>query len=116
MALTSLSTFGSIVAGEQAPVGERHRAEETGFRVRDRLHLAVVHLVAEDVRDTGVVRAAVEIASVRREDEALRDGLAEEMLRKRLQVARLHALQVVDPQELVAAHLGHGCGKLPAVG
>ena len=105
-----------VAEHDQATVGHRDRPEEAGLGVRHRLHVAGRDFVAEDVRDAGVVAAAVEIAAILREDEALGRRLAEAELAQRGGVPGEQRRERPHAQELVAADVGDRCRQQPAVG
>ncbi len=112
MALTSSSGFGSMIdrreavarvlLDDQRAVRHRDRAEEAGLRIAHRLEVAGRELVAEDVGNAGEVGAAVQVAAVGREDEALRNGPAEIVLRHGLRLAGLEVFAAEHAQELRA--------------
>ncbi len=109
-------SLAGVAEHDQATIGHRDRPEEPGLGVRHRLHVAGRNLVAKDVRDAGVVAAAVEIAAILREDEALGRRLAEAELAQRGGVSGEQRRERPNAQKLVAADVGDRCRQQPTVG
>ena len=76
------------------PSGARNRPEEAGRGIADRFDLLRRDLEAVDVRDAGVIGAAIEVAAIRREHEALRAS----MCRGSKRGDRLAAFRRADPR------------------
>ncbi len=100
-------TIGRVVQHDKPAVGERDRAEETGFRIGDCVDRAGGDLIAKDVRDARVIAASVQIAPVVGEDETLRNRLPEAKLGKRTCVAAQNLLDFPYAEELVTVDFGH---------
>src|SRR5436190_9094245 len=83
-----------VVIGEQLAIGNRDRTEESRLAVADRLHLLCLKVVAEDIRYTGVIRRAIEITSVAREDEVRRDVVVELVNRFEVRAAALQRIGI----------------------
>ena len=106
----------SVGQNQHAAVGQLLRAEEARLRIRHRLDRAIGHLIAEDVGSAGVVAAAVQVAPVAREGEALRDRLAELEFAERRHVAGEQLVHLPDADELVGIDFADRCRQQPAVG
>ena len=57
--------FAGVAEDDEAAIIERHRPEEAGFRVADRVETFLLQVVAKDVRHPGVISAAIEVTIVR---------------------------------------------------
>src|SRR4029450_9717398 len=90
---------------EQPPVRQRDRPEEPGGGVGGSLDLSVDQVVTEDFRHAGVVRAAVEISTVRGEHESIGDGGAEVESNGWCGLSPKQRLGVEHPDVLLAADL-----------
>ena len=104
-----------IFQGQQRAIRLRHGPEETGLGIGEGLYFAVRNLEAEQVRHAGVVRAAVQIAAIGREHEALGYRLPEIELGDGLELARCQRFNREHAQVLLAVDLFHGGRKQLAV-
>ena len=101
---------------DEGIVAERDRAEHARLAVAPRLEGLRGDLVAKNVRCARVVRAAVQIPPVRRENEVRRDGGPEVELGHGGGLPLEEILDLHHAQRVVAAHVPHGGGQHLPVG
>ncbi len=97
----------SVFEGDQRPILLRHRPKQARGGVAHRLHLLGGDLEAIEVRDPGVIAAAVQIPPVRREHEALGRGPRLLQHGDRLWIVRRQIVDAEDLHRLLAVHLAH---------
>ena len=109
-------TFAGIGEDYQPAIRHGDGAEESDLRVRHRLDVAGRDFVAKDVRDAGVIAAAVKVAAVAREHEALGNRLPEAKFGQRFDVAFENLVELPHAQILLGADLAHRRRQQAAVG
>ncbi len=102
--------LGGVEEGEQRLLRDRQRPEVAGQAVGHPLHLLALEVVAEDVRDAGVVGGAVEVAAVGRVDEVGRRVVGELVQHLEPAVAGQERFDRHAHQALAAADLDQRAG------
>src|SRR5437870_4526858 len=76
-------SLAGITKHNQRLAAERHRPEESGLRVGHGVELLLLQVVSKDVRRARVIRAAIQVPSLRRKNEPVGNRVAKIEARRR---------------------------------